>query len=60
MIIERTEGNPFFIEETVQVLLDGGRPGAQRHSASDQAAGGVEDSAESAGDFWPRIEMARR
>jgi|SRR5271156_1700867 len=24
LIIEKTEGNPFFMEETVQVLLDGG------------------------------------
>ena len=24
LIIERTEGNPFFMEETVQVLLDEG------------------------------------
>ena len=24
MIIEKTEGNPFFMEETVQVLLDEG------------------------------------
>ena len=37
LIIERTEGNPFFMEETVQVLLDEGaleRDGARSNSPS--------------------------
>ena len=50
LIIERTEGNPFFMEETVQVLLDEGalvRNGAMQ---THQAARRAEDSADGAGD----------
>ena len=41
MIIERTEGNPFFMEETVQVLLDEGalvRDGSDSDSPSRSAS----------------------
>ena len=51
LIIEKTEGNPFFMEETVQVLLDEGvlvRDGAAVRAH--EGVGGVEDTADSAGD----------
>ena len=50
LIIERTEGNPFFMEETVLVLFDEGalvRNGAVKLTRSLERA---EDSADSAGD----------
>ena len=50
LIIEKTEGNPFFMEETVQVLLDEGalvRNGAVKLTRSLTR---VEDSADGAGD----------
>jgi class 3 adenylate cyclase len=49
LIIERTDGNPFFMEETVQALLDEGA-GAQRYGRAGKAPRGVEDSANRAGD----------
>ena len=51
VIIERTEGNPFFMEETVQVLLDEGalvRDGAM--ITPNPAARRAQDSADRAGD----------
>ena len=38
LIIERTEGNPFFMEEIVQALFDEGALVAQRRGEADQAA----------------------
>ena len=51
LIIEKTEGNPFFMEETVQVLFDEGalvRDGAAVKLT--QATERAEDSADGAGD----------
>ncbi len=51
VIIERTEGNPFFMEETVQVLFD--ENALVRDGGAGEAhpvVGGVEDSADSSGD----------
>ena len=39
LIIERTEGNPFFMEETVQVLLDEGALVRNGRGEAHQAAG---------------------
>ncbi len=50
LIIERTEGNPFFMEEIVQALFEEGVLVAQRGGEAGQAAERDEGSADGAGD----------
>ena len=59
MIIEKTEGNPFFMEETVQVLLD---EGALVRNGADEAypaARTLKFRRPSRGS-WPRVSIACR
>jgi predicted ATPase len=50
LIIERTQGNPFFVEETVQMLLDEGALARRRcRVQTHQAAGRPQDPAHCAG-----------
>ena len=51
LIIEKTEGNPFFMEEIVQALFERGSAGAQRDAVKlTQVAERAEDPADGAGD----------